>query len=199
MVIVLPRPSNARLRGQLSSNVRQHNVQHRISSIKYGLRRELSSHDLETQNQNRTLLTPQQREMLATVSRSERTGFMHFGESKTSVVSASRAATAPSSRSAVNWFVGWPPHLAPQLRPPGLAAAKMHALLRHIRARRKVKACAKWVLRRSATSGISTEQEAVLPNTSLKLSTNGRPPGPGRWYAVHSHRPGPGVLPLAPA
>ena len=39
----------------------------------------------------------------------------------------------------------------------------------------------------------------VRPNTSLKLSTNGRPPGPGRWYAVHFHRPGPGVLPLAPA
>jgi hypothetical protein len=40
---------------------------------------------------------------------------------------------------------------------------------------------------------------AVLPNPSLKRSTNGRPPGPGRWYAVHFHRPGPGVLPLAPA
>ena len=36
------------------------------------------------------------------------------------------------------------------------------------------------------------------PTTSLKGSTNGRPPGPGRWYAVHFHRPGPGVLPLVP-
>jgi len=27
----------------------------------------------------------------------------------------------------------------------------------------------------------------------------GRPPGPGRWYAVHFHRPGPGVLTSAPA
>ena len=26
----------------------------------------------------------------------------------------------------------------------------------------------------------------------------GKPPGPGRWYAVHFHRPGPGVLPLVP-
>ncbi len=39
----------------------------------------------------------------------------------------------------------------------------------------------------------------VLPNPSLKRSANGRPPGPGRWYAVHFHRPGPGGLPLAPA
>jgi hypothetical protein len=35
-------------------------------------------------------------------------------------------------------------------------------------------------------------------NPSLKGSANGRPPGPGRWYSVHYHRPGPGVLPLSP-
>ena len=39
----------------------------------------------------------------------------------------------------------------------------------------------------------------VRPNPSLKRSDNGRPPGPGRWYAVHFHRPGPGVLPSSPA
>ena len=38
----------------------------------------------------------------------------------------------------------------------------------------------------------------VLPNPSLEARPNGRPPGPGRWYAVHFHRPGPGVLPLVP-
>jgi hypothetical protein len=37
------------------------------------------------------------------------------------------------------------------------------------------------------------------PNPSLKRSANGRPPGPGRWYSVHFHRPGPGVRPLSPA
>jgi hypothetical protein len=37
------------------------------------------------------------------------------------------------------------------------------------------------------------------PNPSLKRSANGRPPSPGRWYAVHFHQPGPGVLPLSPA
>jgi hypothetical protein len=37
------------------------------------------------------------------------------------------------------------------------------------------------------------------PNQSLKLSPNGRPPGPGWWYAVHFHQPGPGVLPSVPA
>jgi hypothetical protein len=35
------------------------------------------------------------------------------------------------------------------------------------------------------------------PNPSLKGSANGRPPGPGWWYAVHFHQPGPGILPLS--
>jgi hypothetical protein len=37
-----------------------------------------------------------------------------------------------------------------------------------------------------------------LPNPTLNRSTNGRPPGPGRRYAVHCLRPGPGVLPSSP-
>ena len=41
--------------------------------------------------------------------------------------------------------------------------------------------------------------QQLLPNPSLKRSANGRPPGPGRWYSVHFHRPGPGVLPSSPA
>jgi hypothetical protein len=36
------------------------------------------------------------------------------------------------------------------------------------------------------------------PNSALNRSANGRPPGPGRRYAVHFLRPGPGVLPLSP-
>ena len=40
---------------------------------------------------------------------------------------------------------------------------------------------------------------AARSNPSLKRSDNGRPPAPGRWYAVHFHRPGAGVLPLSPA
>ena len=36
------------------------------------------------------------------------------------------------------------------------------------------------------------------PNPSVNRSTNGRPPSPGRWYTVHFHRPGLGVLPLVP-
>ncbi|CAD5373994.1 hypothetical protein RA210_U400009 [Rubrivivax sp. A210] len=43
------------------------------------------------------------------------------------------------------------------------------------------------------------QHRAALPNPSLKRSTNGRPPSPGRWYSVHFHRPGPGGLPSAPA
>ena len=40
---------------------------------------------------------------------------------------------------------------------------------------------------------------AARSNPSLKRSANSRPPSPGRWYAVHFHRPGVGVLPSSPA
>ena len=39
---------------------------------------------------------------------------------------------------------------------------------------------------------------AAWPNHSVNRSANGRPPSPGRWYAVHFHRPGLGVLPSSP-
>ena len=39
----------------------------------------------------------------------------------------------------------------------------------------------------------------VRPNPSFKRSANGRPPAPGRRYAVHFRHPGAGVLPLSPA
>ena len=35
----------------------------------------------------------------------------------------------------------------------------------------------------------------MRPNHSLNRTVYGRPPWPGRWYAVHFHRPGQGVLP----
>ena len=40
---------------------------------------------------------------------------------------------------------------------------------------------------------------ALMPNSSLKRSANGRPPGPVWRYAVHFRQPGPGVLPSSPA
>ncbi len=52
--------------------------------------------------------------------------------------------------------------------------------------------------RDSKISPLAT-RHASMPNPSLKRSANGRPPSPGRWYAVHFHRPGLGVLPLSPA
>ena len=42
-------------------------------------------------------------------------------------------------------------------------------------------------------------QPLAAPNPSLKLSPNGRPPGPSWRYAVHFRQLGPGVLPLVPA
>jgi len=38
----------------------------------------------------------------------------------------------------------------------------------------------------------------MRPNPSFESRPNGRPPGPGRWYAVHFHRPGLGALPSVP-
>ena len=38
----------------------------------------------------------------------------------------------------------------------------------------------------------------ATPNPSFEARPNGRPPGPGRRYAVHFRQPGPGVLPLVP-
>ena len=36
------------------------------------------------------------------------------------------------------------------------------------------------------------------PNPSFEARPNGKPPAPGRWYAVHFHRPGAGALPSVP-
>ena len=46
---------------------------------------------------------------------------------------------------------------------------------------------------------LATLPRELMPNPSLKRSANGRPPAPGRRYAVHIRRPGAGVLPLSPA
>ena len=53
--------------------------------------------------------------------------------------------------------------------------------------------------RQHATSPAKPPVRAARSNPSLKRSANGRPPAPGRWYAVHFHRPGAGVPPLSPA
>jgi len=54
------------------------------------------------------------------------------------------------------------------------------------------------VLCRVGTARPESRPYRARPNPSLKGSANGRPPGPGRWYAVHFHRPGPDALPLSP-
>ena len=56
-----------------------------------------------------------------------------------------------------------------------------------------------WVPQQYSTRPGKAPFRAARPNTSLKRSANGRPPAPGRWYAVHFHRPGAGALPLSPA
>ena len=48
-------------------------------------------------------------------------------------------------------------------------------------------------------SHLSVCRGAVRPNPSLKLSPNGKPPGPRSRYGVHFLQRGPGVLPLSPA
>jgi hypothetical protein len=46
---------------------------------------------------------------------------------------------------------------------------------------------------------IALSSARAAPNPSVKLSTNGRPPGPSHRYGVHFLWLGPGVLPLVPA
>ena len=75
----------------------------------------------------------------------------------------------------------------------GRLVAKRHARPQHLPARFGAARIQAMNFKRG--SGASP----VRPNPSLKRSANGRPPGPGRWYAVHFHRPGPGVLPSSPA
>ncbi|CAD5373574.1 hypothetical protein RA210_U360014 [Rubrivivax sp. A210] len=47
--------------------------------------------------------------------------------------------------------------------------------------------------------GVHHWPSKAWPNTSLKLSPNGKTPGPGHRYAVHFLWPGPGVSPSVPA
>ena len=51
----------------------------------------------------------------------------------------------------------------------------------------------------SPESRLHSLSRAATPNSSLKRSANGRPPGPARRNAVQFLRPGPGVLTLAPS
>ncbi|CAD5373594.1 hypothetical protein RA210_U390012 [Rubrivivax sp. A210] len=51
----------------------------------------------------------------------------------------------------------------------------------------------------SSRQGAHQWPSKAWPNTSLKLSTNGKTPGPGHRYAVHFLWPGPGVSPSVPA
>ena len=49
------------------------------------------------------------------------------------------------------------------------------------------------------TAAGSASIKTALPNTSLKLSPDGGPRGPGRRYVVHFRQPGPRVPPSVPA
>jgi hypothetical protein len=84
----------------------------------------------------------------------------------------------------------------------GRSAAKCaieHGLFRVAsgQSRTKGKAVAKLAI---STVAITAFARAgwLRPNPSFNRRANGTPPGPGRWYSVHFHRPGPGGAPLPP-
>jgi hypothetical protein len=56
-----------------------------------------------------------------------------------------------------------------------------------------------WRTTSAGSTASLQEAAALMPNWSLKLSTNGMPPGPSRQYGVYFCRLGPGVIPLVPA
>ncbi|CAD5373991.1 hypothetical protein RA210_U400006 [Rubrivivax sp. A210] len=78
---------------------------------------------------------------------------------------------------------------------------RLEDLAHHVRRRGEGGLCgqAREISRSGQGHRLGQHRTPLMPNPSLKRSTNGRPPGPGRWYSVHFHRPGPGVLPSAPA
>ena len=90
-----------------------------------------------------------------------------------------------------------PPERKACLRSAGLSgssASKTHTFVGHGPAGTSAK-----IERRSqGCRARCSRHQYVRPNPSFKRSANGRPPAPGRWYAVHFHRPGAGVLPLSP-
>ena len=56
----------------------------------------------------------------------------------------------------------------------------------------------KGLLQWPASKVTQTLKQSVFrawPNPSLKWTHNGVSPGPGWWYAVHFHQPGPSVTP----
>ena len=91
----------------------------------------------------------------------------------------------------------WCRQSAPSLGPAGTANHDFFAPLRTLK-----EVSATFVARRRPSSHShampQVPQDASTPNPSFEVRPNGKPPGPGRWYAVHFHRPGPGVLPLVP-
>jgi len=72
--------------------------------------------------------------------------------------------------------------------------------------RRRLVYVARQIRRRGAGSTCAGQTEiawsggrhTASPNPSVEARPNGGPPGPGRRYAVHFRRPGPGVPPSAP-
>ena len=50
----------------------------------------------------------------------------------------------------------------------------------------------------ASSNSLHGASASAWPNTSVKASPNGGPPGPGHRYAVHSLWPGPGVPPSVP-
>ena len=95
-----------------------------------------------------------------------------------------RCSTAPPQRKACLRSAGL----------PGFSASKTHTFVGHWPAGTS----AKIEHRSQGCRARRSRHQRVRPNPSFKWSANGRPPAPGRWYRVHFHRPGAGVLPLSP-
>jgi hypothetical protein len=164
-------------------------------------RRELNSHEAAEPRDDRRL--PNDNAIAALRARKtvmDRTRFL-------SISAANRNDLRPSHNSGR-------PYCKPNMcfQSVGGAAERGTSCVAHVFARRRQEPVAGQAWQRGAggfsaatqitvhlQAGHRSASIAALPNPSLKRSANGRPPGPGRWYSVHFHRPGPGVLPLSPA
>ena len=87
---------------------------------------------------------------------------------------------------------------APRIQVGCSTGRSLPVLVTFARGSRKSSGMPRSVGQLAGTSLWRLRVQSAAPNPSVKARPNGKPPGPGRRYAVHFRRPGPGVLPSVP-
>ena len=196
-------------RRPLSSNVRQHKAAVQYPSRKCACRRELNSHDAAEPRRVRDLSLRRNRsssnedgsEQACRLQRAAKHG---AGTGAASQPAQRQRTDVPHRTSDLRWrhrfSVGSSSRRSQRCQPRlGRVSQRLECVVPHGPQRGAGSlGCGPREVTGLGQARRPRSPCAVLPNPSLKGSTNGRPPAPGRRYAVHCLRPGAGVLPLAP-